>query len=59
MSDFPKQITDGNGDTWEPTAGPGRHGEPVYYPTSGPESWSLTPTEIRQQYGIRSTKGRL
>ncbi len=53
--DFPAQIVDANGDTWEPAAGPGRYGEPVYYPTTGPESWALTPTEIRTQYGIRST----
>jgi hypothetical protein len=53
--DFPAQIVDANGDTWEPAAGPGRYGEPVYYPTTGPESWALTPTEIRAQYGIRST----
>ncbi|PSK47989.1 hypothetical protein B0E38_06466 [Streptomyces sp. 111WW2] len=51
--DFPAQITDGNGDTWEPAAGPGRNGEPVYYPTTGLETPAETPSEIEANYGIR------
>lgn len=56
-SQFPRRITDGNGDTWENAAAimPGRNGEPVYTPATGPESWALTPSEIRAQYGIRGT----
>ncbi|MDN3244135.1 hypothetical protein [Streptomyces sp. ZSW22] len=51
--DFPAQIIDGNGDTWEPAAGPGRNSEPVYYPTTGPETPAETPSEIESNYGIR------
>lgn len=49
----PKQITDSSGDTWLPAPSPGRHGEPVYYNATGPDGYALTPTEIRNEHGIR------
>jgi hypothetical protein len=51
----PKEIVDGNGDTWRNGSDhmPGRNGEPLYYPTTGPEGPSLTPSEIDRQYGSR------
>lgn len=53
-SDSPDEITDGNGDTWVPATSPGRNNEPVYYPTTGPDSWALTPSEIEAQHGRRN-----
>lgn len=50
-SDSPSEVKDGNGDTWLPAASPGRNGEPVYYPATGPEGPAMTPTEIHTQYG--------
>jgi hypothetical protein len=53
---FPREITDGNGHIWRNSEGvqPGRNGEPVYYPATGPEGWSLTPSEIEAEHGRRS-----
>lgn len=52
-SEFPREITDGNGDTWRNVADimPGRDGEPVYAPETGPEGWALTPSEIAAEHG--------
>lgn len=51
--DFPKEITDGNGDTWKPAPSPGRNGEPVYYNATGPDGYALTPSEIKAEHGRR------
>ncbi|MEV6547969.1 hypothetical protein AB0M57_04575 [Streptomyces sp. NPDC051597] len=52
-SESPAQIIDGNGDTWLPAASPGRNGEPLYYNATGPEGYSLTPSEIEAAHGLR------
>jgi hypothetical protein len=55
-SDFPREITDGNGDTWKNAAdhAPGRNGEPTYYNATGPDGYALTPSEIEAEHGRRS-----
>jgi hypothetical protein len=54
-ADFPREITDGNGDTWRNAEGSqlGWKGEPVYYPVTGPDGPSLTPSEIEREHGRR------
>jgi hypothetical protein len=54
-ADFPREITDGNGDTWKNAADimPGRNGQPVYTPETGPEGPALTPSEIEAERGRR------
>jgi hypothetical protein len=51
--DAAAEVTDANGDTWKPAPSPGRNGEPVYYNTTGPDGYALTPTEIEQEIGRR------
>jgi hypothetical protein len=49
----PTEVTDANGDIWKPAPSPCRNGEPVYYNTTGPDGYALTPTEIEQEIGRR------
>jgi hypothetical protein len=51
---FPREIVDGNGDTWRNAAdhSPGRNGEPVYYNTAR-DDYSKTPSEIKKEHGRR------